>query len=233
MDSIKNIVLFSLVAFILLSFFPFLEYHIYNFYNNFDYSRISILIGGVVSGLAIAYLSKSIKNSLISIIIGGGISLVIISYLAMNNIFLKMLGILSEEVNLQAYILGRIIVLSLALLSTIALSYPLSLKKPKEEEKITKKIEEGVMVEKIQVREIPEEISGEEVEEKKEEIKEEVKAPTPEEKIESFLPKEEIKKEITKEILRTFPEFKDCPYCNSKIPFEAIFCPKCGKKVVS
>jgi hypothetical protein len=148
-------------------------------------------------------------------IIGGGLSLVIISYLAINKILLEMMGIISEAITLQGYISGRLIVLSLALLSTIVFSYPLSLKKPKEEE-VTKKIEEEVMVEKIQVREVPEE----------------VKMPTPEEKIESFLPKEEVKEEI-KEVPKMFPKTKNCPYCNSVIPFEAIFCPKCGKRVVT
>jgi len=227
LNLIKKIILFSLIAFILLFFFSFLEYYIYGNFN-FNYSRISILVGSIISGLIIAFLSKSIKNSLISMIIGGGLSLVIISYLAINKIFLETIGIISEAITLQGYIFGRLIVLSLALLSTIVFSYPLSLKKSKEE-KIAKKIEEEVMVEKIQVREIPEK-AKEEVEE---EIKEEIKMPTPEEKIESFLPREEEKKEVTKEILRSFPEFKSCPYCNSKIPFEAIFCPRCGKKVAT
>jgi hypothetical protein len=223
LNSIKKIILFSLIAFILLSFFSFLEYYIYGNFYNFNYSRISILLGSIISGLIIAFLSKSIKNSLISMIIGGGLSLVIISYLAINKILLEMMGIISEAITLQGYIFGRLIVLSLALLSTIVFSYPLSLKKPKEEE-VTKKIEEEVMVEKIQVREIPEEA--------KEEIKEEIKISTPEEKIESFLPKEEVKEEI-KEALKMFPKTKNCPYCNSVIPFEAIFCPKCGKRVVT
>ena len=226
LGSIKKIILLSLIAFILLSFFSFLEYYIYiNFYN-FDYSRISILVGSIISGLIITFLSKSIRNSVISIIIGGGLSLIIISFFAINKILLEMIGIISEAINLQGYILDRLIVLSLALLSTIIFGYPLSLMKPKEEEKITKKIEEGVMVEKIQVKEIPEEKPSEEFIEK-------AKIPTPEEKIESFLPKEEVKKEEVKEVLRTFPKMKNCPYCNSEIPFEAIFCPRCGKKVVS
>jgi len=228
LNSIKKIILFSLIAFILLSFFSFLEYYIYGNFYNFNYSRISILLGSIISGLIIAFLSKSIKNSLISMIIGGGLSLVIISYLAINKILLETIGIISEAITLQGYIFGRLIVLSLALLSTIVFSYPLSLKKPKEEEKIAKKIEEEVMVEKIQVREIPEEISEETAVKTKEEIKEEAKMPTPEEKIESFLPKEEIK-----EALKMFPKTKNCPYCNSVIPFEAIFCPRCGKKVVT
>jgi hypothetical protein len=227
LNSIKKIILFSIIAFILLFSFSFLEYYIYGNYN-FNYSRISILLGSIISGLIIAFLSKSIKNSLISMIIGGGLSLVIISYLAINKILLETIGIISEAITLQGYIFGRLIVLSLALLSTIVFSYPLSLKKPKEEEKIAKKIEEEVMVEKIQVREIPEEISEETAVKTKEEIKEEAKMPTPEEKIESFLPKEEIK-----EALKMFPKTKNCPYCNSVIPFEAIFCPRCGKKVVT
>ncbi|MEM3509311.1 MAG: zinc ribbon domain-containing protein [Nitrososphaerota archaeon] len=230
MNSIKKIIIFSLISFVLLFFFLLIGYYIYRNFYNFNYSRILIFAGSIISGLIIAFLSKSIKEAPISMLIGGVLSLVINSFFAINKILLEEeIGIISEAETFQGFILGRIIILSLAILSTIGFSYPFSLKKPKEEEKITKKIEEGVMVEKIQVREIPEEV----VEEEKEEIKEEAKIPTPEEKIESFLPKEEIKKEIAKEVLRTFPEFKNCPYCNSRIPFEAIFCPKCGKKVVS
>lgn len=219
MDSVKKIILFSLIAFILLSFSSLLEYYIYmNF--NFNYSRVAILLGSIISGLIIAFLSKSIRNASISMIIGGGLSLLVISFFAINKIFLEMIGIVSEVVTLQGYMLGRVIFFSLALLSTIVFGYPFSLMKPKEE-KIAKKIEEEIMVEKIQVKEIPEEKISEE-------IKEETKISKPEEKIELFLPKEEIK-----EALRAFPKVKNCPYCNSEIPFEAIFCPKCGKRIVS
>ncbi|MEM1575751.1 MAG: zinc ribbon domain-containing protein [Nitrososphaerota archaeon] len=229
MFSIKKIIISSLISFILLFSFLIIGYYIYKNFYNFNYSRILIFAGSIISGLIIAFLSKSIKIASISILIGGILSLAINSLLVINKIFLEEeIGIISEAETFQGFILGRIIILSLALLSTIGFSYPLSLKKPKEEE-IAKKIEEGVMVEKIQVREIPEEV----IEEKKEEIKEEAKVPTIEEKIESFLPKEEIKKEIAKEIQRTFPEFKNCPYCNSRIPFEAIFCPRCGKRVAT